>query len=396
MDFNDSPLEAAFRADARAFLVENSAAQEGANTGPDADHEAVVAASRRWQRLLAEAGWGAIMWPEQYGGRGLGPIEQVVWNEELARAGITETTLMGGIAMAGPTIIAYGNDEQKSRFLEPTLRGELMWCQLFSEPSAGSDLAGLRTRAERDGDEWVINGQKVWSTFADHADWGFIIARTDPSLPKRKGLSYFLVDMKTPGIEVRPLRDMSGGVHFNEVFLDDVRIPDANRLGEQGQGWPIARTTLLHERMSIGSASRMFSFDEVLAHMRKNIPAPDQLLRDRLAGLYAWSRSLELLNARVNTKLGRGEDPTAEASVMKLAIAEIFERAADVMMRAEGRAALTGEGEAQHRFYFAPGLRIGGGTDEVQRNIIAEQVLGLPREKDPWADTPFEDLPAGS
>ncbi len=298
-----------------------------------------------------------------------------------------------GVGMAGPTLIAHGSEEQKRRFLDPMLRGDEIWCQLFSEPGAGSDLAAVATRARRDGDEWVLTGQKTWCSGGHYSDWGILLARTDPKRPKHEGISYFLVDMRSPGIEIRPLRQMNGQAHFNEVFLEDVRVPDAHRVGPEGFGWKAAMTTLMNERMAIGGIEKMFSFEHLAEHARANRDRIDPVMRDELARLYSWVRTLELLNARVITKLGKGQIPDAESSVMKLAVARIVSRSADLALRLLGPDALTRRGRWQEQFLFAPALHIAGGTDEIQKNVAAERVLGLPREPRGDRDVPFEKLP---
>jgi alkylation response protein AidB-like acyl-CoA dehydrogenase len=393
MDFNDSPTEAAFRAEARAFLAEHAPDKPIGSRAHSTDRKSVLGEARDWQKRLYEHGWAALMWPKEFGGRGLGFIEQIIWNEELARAGVGESMFLPGVGMCGPTIIAHGDDELKKRFLPPMLAGDVVWCQLFSEPGAGSDLASLAMKAERDGDDWVVSGQKVWSSFADFADWGFLLVRTDPKAAKQKGITYLLVDMNAPGIEIRPLRDMAGGQHFNEVFFDSVRVPDANRVGEVNGGWAVAKTTLMYERMAIGSVSRFFSYDDLAAFAREHGDRLDQTTRDALARVYTWTRSLDLLNARVNTMLSHGQDPSAEASVMKLAIARILTAAADIGMDVQALGGLGGQGDWQHQFLFSPAMHIAGGTEEIQKNVVAERVLGMPREPDPLAGAPFEDLP---
>ncbi len=393
MDFRDSPTEAAFRAEARAFLAANMPEKSASAYDDSVDEEALVAASKAWQRQLFDAGWAALLWPVEYGGRGLGPIEMIIWNQELARAGIGETIFVVGIGMAGPTIIAHGSDAQKERFLAPMLRGDEIWCQLFSEPGAGSDLASLSCRAVRDGDDWIVSGQKTWCSGGHYADWGILLARTDPSVPKHRGITYFLLDMRSPGIELRPLRMMTGGAHFNEVFLEEVRIPDAQRLGAAGEGWAAAMTTLLNERMAIGGIERWFSWDELAEHARQNHQHLEPVLRDELARLYVESKSLELLNARVTTKLGHGMIPAAESSVMKLAMARVLTRAGDLGLRLAGPDALRGRGPWQQRFLTSPSMHIAGGTDEIQKNVVAERVLGLPREPRGDRDVPFDALP---
>jgi alkylation response protein AidB-like acyl-CoA dehydrogenase len=297
-----------------------------------------------------------------------------------------------GIGMAGPTLIAHGSDAQKQRFLARLLHADEIWCQLFSEPGAGSDLAALATRAVRDGDDWIVNGQKTWCSGAQHADFGILIARTDPKLPKHAGITYFLLDMKTPGIEVRPLVEMTGEARFNEVFLNEVRVPDSARLGGVGQGWAITQTTLLNERMAMAGLSSLLDWDALVALVKQR-GTPDALLRDELARVYAERKCLQLLNARVVTKLGRGQMPSAETSVMKLALARVMTRAAEAAMKALGPGALLRRGFWQNEFLFAPAWHIAGGTDQVQKNVCAERVLGMPRDPHDTKDVPFDQLP---
>jgi alkylation response protein AidB-like acyl-CoA dehydrogenase len=393
MDFHDSSREAAFRAEARAFLAAHRPERWEHPFDEGVDEERLLAVSKAWQRTLFEHGWAAILWPSEYGGRGLGPIEAIIWNEELARAGLGESLFVVGIAMAGPTIIAHGSPAQKQRFLAPLLRGDEIWCQLFSEPGAGSDLANLSARAERDGDHWIVSGQKTWCSGGHYADFGILIARSDPSVPKHKGITYFLLDMRAPGVEIRPLRQMTGGSHFNEVFLNQVRVPDSNRLGPEGMGWAAAMTTLLNERLALGGTGGFFSFDELLAHALAHRARLDGVTRDELARLYTWNKTLDLLNARVMTKLGRGVNPNAESSVMKLALGRILTLGAELGLRLAGPEALRRHGTWQHQFLTAPSLHIAGGTDEIQKNLVAERVLGLPREPRVDRDLPFEKLP---
>jgi len=393
MDFRDSPGEARFRAEARAFLEAHAPAEYVHAFAQDVDDEALVRSNKAWQRTLHAHGWAALTWPREHGGRGLGPIEQIIWSQELARAGLGESIFVVGIGMAGPTIIAHGTDVQKERFLPPMRRGDEVWCQLFSEPGAGSDLAGLACRAVRDGDAWVLSGQKTWCSGAHYADWGICLARSDPSAPKHRGITYFLLDMRSPGVEVRPLRQMTGGCHFNEVFLDEVRLPDACRLGPEGGGWTVARTTLMHERMAIGGIESMaFRWEDLLAHARRHAGRLDAVARDDLARLYTWMKTLELLNARMITELGRGRIPEAVGSVMKLAMARIVTLGGELGLRLQGPGAALREGPWQDAFLMAPSFHIAGGTDEIQKNQAAERVLGLPREPAPDRDLPFEAL----
>jgi alkylation response protein AidB-like acyl-CoA dehydrogenase len=394
MDLSDSPQEAAFRAEARAFLGAHAPAEPIPQYHKAlVDDHALLERHRAWQRTLYQHGWGALTWPREYGGRGLGPIEQIVWNQELARVGLGPSLFMVGIGMAGPTLIAHGTPEQKRRFLEPILRVDEIFCQLFSEPGAGSDLAALSTRAVRDGDDWVVNGQKTWCSGAQYGDWGILLARTDPSVPKHAGITYFLVDLHAPGIEVRPLKQMTGDAHFNEVFLNGVRIPDANRLGAVNGGWACAMTTLLNERMAMAGAEGMLSWDELRAHARANRDRIDGATRDELARLFTWVKTLELLNARVITQLGRGRIPTAETSVMKLALARIVSAGTELGLRLSGAEALLRSGTWAHQMLFAPAFHLAGGTDEIQKNVAAERVLGLPAEPRSDRDVAFQDLP---
>lgn len=393
MDFNDSSSEAAFRAAAITFLDEHTPEDFGSYTSGD-DQELVFRQHKAWQQTLAAHGWGAVTWPEAYGGLGKGPIEQIIWNEELSKRGVGHSMLAVGIGMVGPTLIAHGTPEQKERFLQPLLRADETWCQLFSEPGAGSDLAGLATRAVRDGDDWIVSGQKTWCSGAQHNHFGILIARTDPSVPKHQGITYFLLDMNSPGIEVRPLIEMTGESHFNEVFLNDVRVPDRARLGPPGGGWGVAQTTLMNERLAMGGLSSLLRFDKLKALvLEESGGAPGELQRAELAEVYIQLRCLELLNARVVSKLGRGVIPTAESSVMKLALARMMTKANDLAMRALGPKALLRPGYWQNEYLFAPAFHIAGGTTEVQKNVCAERVLGLPREATGDRDIPFDQLP---
>jgi len=390
MEIDEAPALAAVRAEARAWLDENWPAFQ--REYPDRGRYDGERA-RAWQRRLAAGGWGAPSWPAEYGGRGFGPLEATVWSEEKARAGATIPFNVVGFGMAGPTIISHASDEQKQRYLPALLKGDEIWCQLFSEPGAGSDLASITTRAVRDGEDWVITGQKVWSSSAHEADWGLLLARHDFDLPKHKGLVYLLADMRSPGIEVRPLKQMDGGAHFNEVFLEDVRVPHANRLGEPGDGWRIAITTLMHERMSIGSASGgyVFSFDTLAQIARDRSPGGlDPLTRDALAKVYTQRRILEMLNARILAKIGRGQIPDAEGSIMKLVLADLVSDMTATGMSILGAdGTVFGDDAVQRAFLGAPAFHIGGGTDEIQRNLIGERVLGLPKDPSPDKEIPF-------
>jgi alkylation response protein AidB-like acyl-CoA dehydrogenase len=302
------------------------------------------------------------------------------------------------IAMVGPTLIAHGTHEQQERFLDPMLRGDEVWCQLFSEPGAGSDLAGLSTRAERDGDEFVVNGQKVWNSGAQHSEWGILLARTDPTVPKHKGITYFVVDMATAGVEVRPLRQITGHAHFNETFLTDVRIPADGVVGEVNGGWGVTLTTLLNERAFIAGASAG-QWEQILGIARAFGRTDEPVIRQALARHYCRRQALAHLGQRVQTATSQGRMPGPEAMTMKLAFSLQAHDMGNLLMALEGPAATlygadaSATAFAQDMFLGQWSTRIGGGTDEVQRNIIGERALGLPREPRLDKDVPFNELP---
>ena len=304
VDFDESPEEAAFRAEARGWL-EAAADSEPARGCVASDRAATtqwVARAKPWQAYLADHGWAGITWPKDAGGRGGTASEQAIFTEEAARLGLSVNAFAVGIAMAGPTIIAHGTDEQRQRYLPPMLRGDEVWCQLFSEPGAGSDLAGLSTRAVRDGDEWVVNGQKVWTSGAHHSDLGILLARTDLDQPKHRGITYFLVDMHSPGIEVRPLRQMTGASHFSEVFFTDVRVPHERVLGDVNGGWGVAMTTLANERTMMGGGSSGPVVTDLIELARKEGVADDPIIRQGLAASYTRAQIMTYLGYRSRTR----------------------------------------------------------------------------------------------
>jgi alkylation response protein AidB-like acyl-CoA dehydrogenase len=395
----DTPTEAAFRAEAGAWLDAN-APKKG---GPDdfsagIDSPDYVERAKEWQGKLAAAGWACITWPKEYGGRGGTPTEAQIFAEEQGKTGASTATFMVGISMAGPTIIAHGTDEQRQRWLPSLLRGEEIYCQLFSEPGAGSDLAGLTCRAVRDGDEWVVNGQKVWTSGAVHSDLGILVARTDVDQPKHRGISYFICDMRQPGIDIRPLRQITGASHFNEVFLTDVRIPHANLLGDVNGGWSVAMTTLSNERAAIGGGGAALDFDRLLDLARRRDLTGDAVIRQSLADAYIRFELLRFLGMRVRSAARAGKTPGAEASTMKLLYAGHLKKLGDLALALEGPAGMLNRDDApeagawQQQFLGAPSIRIAGGSDEIQRNIIGERVLGLPPEPRPDKGVPFRDL----
>jgi alkylation response protein AidB-like acyl-CoA dehydrogenase len=405
MDFDDTPEEAAFRAEALAWL-RSVARPKGEGDGgylrfrarTEDEDAAQLEAGKAWQRTKYDAGWAGIHWPKAHGGRGERALLAGIFSEEEARFDVPANFFMIGLDMVGPTLMAHGSAEQQARFLEPMLRGDEVWCQLFSEPGAGSDLASLSTRAVRDGDEWVVSGQKVWTSSAHIADWGILLARTQPDAAKHAGITYFLVDMRSPGIEVRPLRQIDGAIHFNEVFLDEVRIPADRVVGEVNAGWGVAMTTLTAERTAIGGGGRT-GFAEVLDLARRVGRTSDPLIRQDLVRLHTRSQIQRWSVARVRTAVGKGVPPGPEASVLKLLNSEQVAHVGDLVLSILGTAGTLWHSDApddgfwQDAFLFQWTSRIGGGTDQVQRNIIGERVLGLPREPDPYRGTPWRDLP---
>jgi acyl-CoA dehydrogenase len=402
VDIDDTPEEAAFRAEARAWLDAHAIPRghpddfsSGLWTGAY-DEATYIDRCQAWQRTLYDGGWAGITWPKEYGGRGGRPIHQVIFGQEQAAYGVSSGAFMISIGMAGPTILAHGTDGQKERFLPPMLRGDEMWCQLFSEPGAGSDLASLSTRAERDGDEWVVTGQKVWTSSPDRARWGMLLARTDVEVPKHRGIGYFLLDMGAPGIEVRPLRQMTGEAHFSEVFLDGVRVPDAHLLGQPGEGWRIAQTTLTSERSSIAGGTGVTPAALIDLARRSGTAGP--VLRQALVDVHIRFELLRFLRYRSQTALSQGRAPGPESSVMKLAFARYMQALTGTALSVQGaRGMLAGgdvadDGMWQRRFLHAPSLRIAGGSDQVQANIVGERALGLPAEPRTDKDVPFRDL----
>jgi alkylation response protein AidB-like acyl-CoA dehydrogenase len=396
MDFADTPEEASFRDEARAWLEQHATprpptagADVTAILDPAFDADEGIEQAREWQALAADEGWAAVAWPAEYGGRGVSLAQEIVYQQERARFDVPDHQFRIGIMLGGPTLIAHGTDEQKSRWLRPMLRGEEIWCQLFSEPEAGSDLASLRTSAVRDGDDWVVNGQKVWSSGAHHSQWGMLLARTDPDAPKHKGITYFGLDMRTPGIEVRPLRQLTGGAHFNEVFLSDVRVPDSDRIGDVNAGWGVAQTTLLNERASIAQIVGEGSIVKGLVALARRADADgrpgcsDPRVRQEIAAVAIEESILRYIGFRIVTAFSQGSFPGPEASVAKLVIGRLMKHSADVALQLGGPDAISGAPELRDwamSFLVAPSLRIAGGSDEVQRNIIGERVLGLPRD----------------
>jgi alkylation response protein AidB-like acyl-CoA dehydrogenase len=365
---------------------------------------AEVARARECQRLLFEGGFAGISWPPEYGGQGLGIREQIAFNVESLEYELPLGLYIIGLGMCGPTILAVGTEEQKRRYIPPMLSGEEVWCQLFSEPGAGSDVAGLSTRAVLDGEEWVVNGQKIWTSGAHNSDFGILLARTDPDVPKHRGMTMFVVDLRSAGVTMRPIHQIDGGAHFNEVFFDDVRIPVADVLGGVGQGWHAATTTLANERVSLGAVRAMDdapSADALITRARDLGRATDRVVRQELARLWIAERTVGLLGERITSAILRGATPGPEGSVAKLVRTDHARASARLGAAMAGPTATawapgSAAGIWASTLLFVPSLSIAGGTDEVLRNIVGERVLGLPREPQVDRDVPFRELAKGA
>ena len=411
MNFDDTPQEAEFRALARKWIEANrpddlmrdlAAADEIKDR--DQRTSAIVKAAKAWQKKKADAGFACLTWPKEYGGRAATPIQRVIWDQEEGNYGALSGPFAIGQGMCGPTVMAYATEEQKRRYLPPLASGEEVWCQLFSEPAGGSDLAGLRTKAEKDGDDWIINGQKIWTTGAHFSDYGILITRTDPTLPKHKGLTMFFLDMRSPGVEVRPIKQASGHSGFNEVYFTNVRIPDSQRLGKVNDGWNVSLTTLMNERFSIGArlatgVPEFFDFASSVKMADGTLAIDDKAVRQNLATWAARANGLKYTSYRAISALSRGERPGPENSIGKLVAAPMMQDIAMYALELQGqmgavmRDDASPAGKLYQMLYHAIGMRIAGGTDEVMRNIIAERVLGLPGDIRVDKDAPFNQIP---
>ena len=410
MNFDDTPTEAAFRAEARAWIQANApreyeddlrASPFGRVVLKSGD---IIAASKAWQRKKADAGWACLHWPKEYGGRGASPIERVIWGQEEGVFGKLSGLFIIGHGMCGPTVMAFANEDHKKTRLPPLASGEEIWCQLFSEPAGGSDLAGLRTRAEKQGDDWVINGQKIWTSGAHHSDWGLLIARTDPDVPKHKGLTMFFLNMKSPGVDIRPIKQANGQSEFNEVYFTDVRIPDHQRLGDVGNGWNVSLTTLMNERLSIGSGMPT-GFPELFdlcarLPMDGGAAIDNRAVRGKLALWATKANGLKYTAYRAISALSRGERPGPENSIGKLVAGATMQDIAQFALELEGpMGALRNQPGIDEAGLFmamllrSPATRIEGGTDEILRNIIAERVLALPGDIRVDKDVSFNQIP---
>jgi len=399
MDFSDTTQEAGFRAEAAAWLKDNVPAADELE-GLDE-----IAAAKLWQKRKYDAGWAMLHWPKEFGGIGATPIERIIWANEESKFNVPRGIFEIGLGMCGPVMMQYASEKQKERYLPPMAEGKEIWCQLFSEPSAGSDVAGLRSKAIQDGDKWIINGQKVWTSGAHFSDYGILVVRHDPNLEKHKGLTFFFVDMKSPGIEVKPIKQITGGSSFNEVYFTDVEIPDSQRLGEIGDGWKVAITTLMNERLAVGDAGGP-DVDDAFKWAKKqdNLGTPilsDKSARESIADWYCETNGLKNTKLRTMSALSKGDTPGPEASITKIVSANKLQDIGNFGMDSMDMAGMlkTNNQEIkgfQNAWLGAPGMRIAGGTDEILRNIIAERVLGLPQ--DPRADKglAYKDIPSGN
>ena len=408
MDFNDTPQEAEFRAKCRAWLEANAELKtKKTNSAKNMNlgNKSLLEAAAEWQKKKYDAGWAMIHWPKEFGGIGATPIERIIWAQEESKFNVPKGVYEIGLGMAGPVMMEYATDEQKERYLPPMAEGKEIWCQLFSEPSAGSDVAGLRSKAVQDGENWIVNGQKVWTSGAHFSDFGILVVRHDPSLEKHKGLTFFFVDMKSPGIEVKPIKQQTGGSSFNEVYFNDVVIPDSQRLGEIGDGWKVAITTLMNERLAVGDADGVDA-NEAFELAKKHDKDGEQLIdnnavRESIADWYCEASGLKNTKLRTMSALSRGDTPGPEASITKIVSANKLQAIGNFGMDSSDMSGMLMDEESdfikfQMAWMGAAGLRIAGGTDEILKNIIAERVLGLPQEARADKGLAFKDIPSGS
>ena len=381
MDFDLGEAEKAFRDEVRAWLKANAPKDDSA----ESDQKKLVDNRRAWQKKLYEAGYVGITWPKEYGGRGGDFMDQLIFNDEMIVAQAPDPINVIGLGMGGPVVITHGTEEQKTRYLPPLLSAEEIWCQGFSEPNAGSDLSGLQTRAEDKGDHYLVNGQKVWTTLAHVAKWCMLLTRERNDANPRHGLTYLLVDMDSPGIEVRPLVQITGDAEFNEIFFKDVKVPKSQILGEAGEGWAVAMTTLLHERGTLGMAlatRAQITAAELAEHTRKLGRGSDPLVRQKVAQFTIEARALQLNGYRALTAMKRNGIPGPEGSILKLMWSELNQRMTETAVDVAGAAGQVGETSGwRYQFLRSRANTIEAGTSEVLRNILAERVLGLPRSR---------------
>jgi alkylation response protein AidB-like acyl-CoA dehydrogenase len=377
VDLTLTDSEAAFRDEVRSWLEENNP-----GPAPEGDDQAEFEFRRAWQKKMHDAGWAGLSWPEEYGGKGATLIEQSIFNEELARQRVPLPANVLGLVMGGPVVIAHGNEEQKERYLEPILSGEEIWCQGFSEPESGSDLASLKTRAVKTNGSWKVTGQKVWTTYAHEAKWCMLLARSDQDAPKHQGITYFILDMDQPGVEVRPLRQITGEAEFNEIFLEEAEIPDENIIGDVGGGWQVAITTLMFERAGLGAAAVMGlkrTMEDLLAQIRERGLDDDPVIRQRIAELQIGIEAMRLGALRALTQTMKTGIPGPEGSLSKWQWADYNQALTELGNEVLGPEGMRVGTDWSYRFLRARANSIEGGTTEVLKNIIAERVLGLPR-----------------
>jgi alkylation response protein AidB-like acyl-CoA dehydrogenase len=397
VDLDDTPEQAAYRAQVRTWLDQNKS-QAPILQGPGAleDEAEILAARRTWQGKLAEGGLAGVTWPKEYGGQGLGPIEQVMCSQEIARAKVPGILDAIGVGMLGPTIIAHGSDEQKTRYLGALLHGDEVWCQLFSEPAAGSDLAAVQTRARlQDDGSWRLTGQKVWTTNAQFASYGLLLARTDADVPKHKGMTMFIVPMEAEGVTVRGLRQISGEAEFNEVFFDDLEVDAGAVVGGVGNGWGTALTTLMFERVTIGLGGEGMGYNST--RFAAAIAADEHARRDpevrhQLGEISSELMAVRFTGYRTLTALQQGQIPGPEAGLAKVTIVNGAIKAGDLIADVIGPDALEESSDWAYMISFLPGLKSAGGTEEILRNTIGERVLGLPPEPRLDKGIPFSEL----
>ena len=405
MDFNDTQEQAEFRQTCKKWLEENAEPKTAYDKEKSFANIDNLESAKNWQKKKYDAGWAMLHWPKEYGGIAASAIERIIWAEEESKFDVPKGIFEIGLGMCGPVMMEYATEEQKSRYLPSMAEGNEIWCQLFSEPSAGSDVAGLRSKAVQNGDEWVINGQKVWTSGAHFSDYGILVVRHDANLDKHKGMTFFFVDMKSPGIEVKPIKQITGGSSFNEVYFTDVVIPDSQRLGAIGDGWKVAITTLMNERLAVGDADGA-DVEEAFKWAKTQDDSGEALINNRaaresIADWYCEANGLKNTKLRTMSALSKGQTPGPEASITKIVSANKLQDIGNFgidsldmagMLKPEDSDVLKFQGA----WLGAPGLRIAGGTDEILKNVIAERVLGLPQDIRADKNVAFKDIPSGN
>lgn len=405
MDFNDTQEQAEFRQTCKKWLEENAEPKTAYDKEKSFANIDNLESAKNWQKKKYDAGWAMLHWPKEYGGIAASAIERIIWAEEESKFDVPKGIFEIGLGMCGPVMMEYATEEQKSRYLPSMAEGNEIWCQLFSEPSAGSDVAGLRSKAVQNGDKWVINGQKVWTSGAHFSDYGILVVRHDPNLDKHKGMTFFFVDMKSPGIEVKPIKQITGGSSFNEVYFTDVVIPDSQRLGAIGDGWKVAITTLMNERLAVGDADGA-DVEEAFKWAKTQDDSGEALINNRaaresIADWYCEANGLKNTKLRTMSALSKGQTPGPEASITKIVSANKLQDIGNFgidsldmagMLKPEDSDVLKFQGA----WLGAPGLRIAGGTDEILKNVIAERVLGLPQDIRADKNVAFKDIPSGN